>query len=137
MNKWLKYAGILALVALIVGAIAAVVVAQGPQDRDRDGTCDCGAGTAGDGQQRGSPERAVRPSEGSPQDGNAPGQGRGPFANGEHPCDEFVDEDGDGVCDLRGEAIGDGEQHGRRFNENENGRGQMGGGRMRAPRGQF
>ena len=123
--KWLKYVGILALVALIVGAIAAAVVAQGPQHRDRDGTCDCGA-QAGDGEQRGWRFN---------QDGNAPGQGRGRHAGAETPCDEFVDEDGDGVCDLCGAQACDGEQRGWRFNENENGRGQMGKGRLRTPGG--
>ncbi|MBL7201412.1 MAG: hypothetical protein ISS56_14830 [Anaerolineae bacterium] len=117
MKTWVKLVSIVAVVLLGVVVAAGFVLAQGPedgsgppigpQDEDGDGVCDVCGIEVEDGSARG-----WRFS----QEGDAPQFGTGRSVerefideNGDGICDGFVDQDGDGVCDECGMTIADGQ----------------------------
>jgi len=110
MNKWLKIGAVVVVALLGVVAITGIVLAQGP--KDSDGTCGEEIGT---GYQRG---RQFELADGTQ------GTGRGWNQEGELPCDDFVDEDGDGICDLCGAELGEQMMHGWRYNSDSDVQGQ-------------
>jgi hypothetical protein len=107
VSKWLKFVGVFAVVGLVMAVIAGV--AQGPVDEDGDGACDLCGEQVSEGVMRGWRFN---------QNVEAQMEGRGPFADdNEMPCDDYVDEDGDGVCDLCGEQVGGSVMRGWRFSQ--------------------
>jgi len=126
MKKWTKILGVLIVAALGIAALAGVAMAQGPQDADGDGLCDeCGAETGGlmqgwrfDGEERGRGQ-----SQGAQPGRGGPDAGQGQIGGGASVCDDWIDEDGDGVCDNHpsGEAYGPQGtgRMGRQFGEGE------------------
>ena len=119
MKRWLKIGAVVLAVVLGVGAITGIVLAQGPQDVE--GACGATGDEFGDGYRWGWQDKV----------GNDV-QGRG-WQYSEPPCDDFVDEDGDGVCDLCGEAWQ--EQMMRGYRANPDGE-TLGQGRGRAENGE-
>jgi hypothetical protein len=117
VSKWIKIVGILAVAAVAVAVMAAVVMAQGPNDADQDGVCDvCGERVGGglmrgwrftpDGEQagQGQPENIGTCTCGDPTNGQGMMRG-GRFArNADGTGQGWVDEDGDGLCDNCGSA---------------------------------
>jgi hypothetical protein len=109
VKKWYAFVGVALVLVLGLVAVVGVALAQGPEDgqtppvgpvdEDGDGVCDICGQELGDGFQRGWRFN---------QDGEEQWGGRGPWADGEHPCDGFVDQDGDGVCDNYQDLDGDG-----------------------------
>ena len=86
MKKWFTFAGVLIVVALVASILTGVVLAQGPRDGNRED----GVVQSQEWQGRGS-ANGVR------------NEDERPYANRTEDCDgdcEFVDEDGDGICDL-------------------------------------
>ena len=118
MKTLLKGLGIAVIVALVLSAIAVVALAQGPAGQPADGTCTVDGQPLGSGWAR----------SGRMNWNSAPVQ-QGLGANEEAPCDDFVDADGDGVCDLHGEQIGEGQMRGEQLGE------QLGEGQVRGPMG--
>jgi hypothetical protein len=102
MNKWLKIGTIVVVVALGIAAVTGIVLAQGPADDT--GTC---GEEMGEGYQRG---RRFELGDSTQWQGQAWNR------EGEFPCDDFVDKDGDGVCDLCGAELGEQMMYGWRYN---------------------
>jgi hypothetical protein len=97
-------------------------------DVDGDGVCDVCGEQLGEGQMRSEQlgEGLVRGPMGL--DRTVERQGLG--VNEEAPCDDFVDADGDGVCDLHGEQLGEGQMRSEQLGEGLVRGEQLGGGRM-------
>ena len=146
MKKWFKLVGVLGVVVVVASLIAGVAWAQGPVDEDGDGRCDVcgeevgdrplwrwrddpdaapqwrGRGLDGDEERLGN---GMMPRWRDDPDAASQWRGRGLGAGGDMPRDRFIDEDGDGVCDLYGEQLGERPLAGR-MRSGTSGRGRMG-----------